>query len=240
MMGMFYLACLYGVLRGAQSPRPVPWYVAAVVACWLGMGTKEVTVTAPVVVLLYDRIFLADAWTTIVRRRGGVYAAFVPAVVAVLHASAGTMQGDADFPAGFGYRGVTVWHYLSAEPGVILLYLRLALWPATLCLDYMRPPPGSAAGIVGPSVVVLTVLAATMVALFRRPALAFAGLSFFLILALTSSVMPLADLAAEHRMYLPLASVVVLLVLAAHALACRMVRDGRTRGGLEAVALVAV
>ncbi len=58
-MGLFYLLTLYCVIRGACSARPVGWCLSAVVACALGMASKEVMVTAPVIVLLYDRSFLA-------------------------------------------------------------------------------------------------------------------------------------------------------------------------------------
>jgi len=59
-------------------------------------------------------------------------------------------------------------------------------------------------------------MAATLWALVRRPAVGFLGAWFFLILAPTSSVMPIADLAFEHRMYLPLAAVVALCIIGAY------------------------
>ncbi|MGA2604929.1 MAG: hypothetical protein ABSG14_11940 [Verrucomicrobiia bacterium] len=42
LMGLFLLLTLYGTLRGSQSSRPHAWYLGAVVACALGMGSKEV------------------------------------------------------------------------------------------------------------------------------------------------------------------------------------------------------
>src|SRR5947209_19178438 len=51
----------------------------------------------------------------------------------------------------------------------------------------------------------------------RRPFLGrVLGAWFFLILAPTSSIFPIADVAFEHRMYLPLATVVVLVVVGGH------------------------
>ena len=50
----------------------------------------------------------------------------------------------------------------------------------------------------------------------------FLGAWFFLILAPTSSFMPIRDLAFEHRMYLPLAAVIALAVAAAHLASERM------------------
>ena len=68
------------------------------------------------------------------------------------------------------------------------------------------------------SMVVVILLAAAIWALVRRPMWGFLGGWFFLILAPTSSVMPIRDLAFEQRMYLPLAAVIALAVLAARAL----------------------
>jgi Flp pilus assembly protein TadD len=66
--------------------------------------------------------------------------------------------------------------------------------------------------------IILGLIAATVWALVRRPAVGFLGAWFFLILAPTSSVMPIADLAFEHRMYLPLAAVVTLFIIGGYRL----------------------
>jgi Flp pilus assembly protein TadD len=53
------------------------------------------------------------------------------------------------------------------------------------------------------------------------PPLGFLGACFFLVLAPTSSVLPIIDLAFEHRMYLPLAAVVVAGVVAVNTALAR-------------------
>jgi len=60
---------------------------------------------------------------------------------------------------------------------------------------------------------VLLLLLGTAVALYRRWWTGFWGAWFFLVLAPTSSVLPIADVAFEHRMYLPLAAVVAVAVI---------------------------
>jgi protein O-mannosyl-transferase len=54
------------------------------------------------------------------------------------------------------------------------------------------------------------------------------GAWFFLILAPTSSVFPIRDLAFEHRMYLPLAAVVASVVIGGYLVGQWLVRNGRT------------
>jgi tetratricopeptide (TPR) repeat protein len=66
------------------------------------------------------------------------------------------------------------------------------------------------------------------------------AVTFFLILAPSSSVVPIKDLAFEHRMYLPLAPLITLVVLGGYAasarLAQRLGRDPQSRAALQYVA----
>src|SRR5262249_40789195 len=73
LMGLFFLLTLYCSIRGFQSPHPAWWYLAAIIACGLGMGTKEVMVSAPLLVLLYDRLFVPGSFRELVQRRWGLY-----------------------------------------------------------------------------------------------------------------------------------------------------------------------
>ena len=110
-----------------------------------------------------------------------------------------------------------------SQPGVILHYLRLSVWPYPQCLDYGWPIETRwLVGIALPGLAVLGLLAASVVAMLRGRRIGFLGIAFFLILAPTSSFMPIQDLCFEHRMYLPLACVVTACVLAGHAIFQRL------------------
>jgi len=215
LMGLFYLLTLYCFIRAESSPRPLLWHAAAVAACALGMGSKEVMVSAPLIVLLYDRSFIAGSFRAAMQRRRGLYLGLA-ATWLILVRSGIEAVGPNAVSAGFQLQAVTPFQYARSEPGVILHYLALAFWPAGLCLDYGWPVANSL-GQIAPGVIVIGgLLAATAWALVRRPKWGFVGAWFFLILAPTSSIMPIKDLAFEHRMYLPLAAVVLVLILAAY------------------------
>ena len=108
---------------------------------------------------------------------------------------------------------------------MILHYLRLAFWPHPLVLDYGWPV-AQTVGEILPGAIVVGGLAWRRPSMpcWRGPAWGFLGAWFFLILAPTSSVMPLADLAFEHRMYLPLAAVVTVTVLGGYRLLVEIAR----------------
>ncbi len=212
LMGMFYLATLYCVVRGAESPRPDRWHILSVAACALGMATKEVMVTAPVVIWLYDRTFLAGTFIGALRMRWKLYAGLAATwlVLALL------LMGAMDPGRAIGYEhGVTWWNYALTESRVVIHYLWLSLWPYPLILDRGMDIVQHPAE-VGPFLVAIALLVGgTAYALWRRPVLGFAGAWVLVILSPASSVVPVAfQPMAEHRMYLPLASVVVAGVLA--------------------------
>ncbi len=221
LMGLCYLLCLYAMIRGSASKGPWRWYGVAIFACALGMGTKAVMVTAPVVMVVFDRVFLSTSWRQLARRRGVFFAClFATWVVLALCGEAITVLQTTPkdgINVGFAYKGISPGAYAMTQPVVILRYLRLCFWPDTLCLDYQWPAVASFGAALGPALVVGALLLATIGALATRHWLGFAGAWFFLVLSPTSSIVPIRDVIFEHRMYLPLAAVVTVVVFGAHA-----------------------
>jgi hypothetical protein len=66
--GLLYLLTLYAFVRGTTTSAN-PWLWLSVATCFLGMASKEVMVSAPLMVLLYDRTFVAGSWGEAWRRR---------------------------------------------------------------------------------------------------------------------------------------------------------------------------
>jgi protein O-mannosyl-transferase len=110
---------------------------------------------------------------------------------------------------------------LLTEPGVILHYLRLSMWPYPLCLDYGWPMARTWMSILPSALVMATLLGATAWACKTNSTWGFLSVWLFLILAPTSSLFPLDSPRYEHRMYLSLAAVVALVVLGLYSLAGR-------------------
>jgi tetratricopeptide (TPR) repeat protein len=215
LMGLFYLLTLYAFIRACgQGPRTArAWFVLCALCCLLGMATKEVMATAPLVVFLYDRTFLSGSFREAWRRHGREHAVLaatwliLPFLVLSTHGRGGS--------AGFG-SGVYWWAYGLTQLQAVVHYLRLSIWPSPLIFDYGSALAGGFAAVLPQALVVAALAAATAWALFRKPALGFLGGAFFVILAPSSSIVPVAtETMAEHRMYLPLVPLVVLFVAGA-------------------------
>lgn len=212
MAGLCYLLVLYGTLRGAESDRPYRWYGAVFVAYVLGLGSKEWVATAPLAVLCLDLLLLPGRWY----RRWGLYLTLVAPLLAAglwwlltYPDMFGLLTGDSE-------KGGPL-DYARTQPGVLLYYLRLALWPYPLCIDYAWPLSRDWAAAAPATAVVLGALATCCWGLYRRRPWAFPGLLFFFVLLPTSSFVALRDPLVEHRMYLPLAPVLLAPVLGVHA-----------------------
>jgi tetratricopeptide (TPR) repeat protein len=220
LMGLFYLLTLYCSIRAFRGAGPWStglWIVSATVFCSLGMGTKQVMISAPLLVFLYDYTFCSGSWKNAIRNHWCLYAGLATSWAPLVLISFKLFASQSD-TCGFGVKSIAWYQYALSQPGVILHYLRLSFWPHPLCLDYMWLPARHISEIVIPLVPVAGLLALTFLGLWRRTWWGFLGAWFFFILALTSSFIPILDLAFEHRMYLSLMAVVVLVVLGVYRL----------------------
>lgn len=208
---LFYLAALWSLARSSVAVRPSAWLMFGAAVCWLGAWTKETLLTLPVVALLYDRAFLAGGLREIWRKRWPFYVAASAASAWIVVQSSALFappERPDQVSAGLHLQQVTPWEYLRTQSLVILHYLRLAIAPVGQSFDYGWPVAESVALWLPALLVVGALALLTAYAAWRWPAVGFLPAAFFLILAPTSSLVPVLDLAVEHRMYLPLAAVV--------------------------------
>ena len=217
LMGLCYLGTFYCFLRGATAVRGREWYGLAVVICALGMATKEVMVTAPVLLLAFDWTFLAGSLPEIWQRRRRVYAALGATWLLLAYLMISSHLGERQIgPTG----DLSSWTYFLTECRVVVAYLGLALWPQGLVFDYgwinWAEPLGVAllcAAFLG------GLLGGALVLWYRRRGLGWLGLGFFVLLAPTSSFVPISGQPmAESRLYLPLALLVAAGVLGGYRL----------------------
>ena len=219
LMGLFFFLTLYCSIRAWNAPRL--WTAAAIASCALGMGSKQTMVAAPFIVGLWDWIFATADPATIRQSRRSLYAGLAATwiILAVLVAMERWPHS-----IGFAREGWTPWTYLLTQSGVIVHYVRLSLTGSPLSLDYDGwPMARSIAQVAQYALPLAIIVVATGVAIVRRRPWGFPGGWFFVTLAPSSSVLPLAtEIAAERRMYLPLAALIVAAVVAAYLIGQRV------------------
>ena len=211
--GLFYLSTIYFFIRSTKAGNPRLWRALSVFALVCGVATKEIVATAPLIVLLYDRAFIENSLRRILALRGRYYGALAATwlLLGALMVSTDVHQrikGDLR-------QTVSPWSYALTESRVVVDYGRLAAWPSPLVFDYGGEIlVGDVRAVIPFIAIVLCALVVTVL-LWRlsKPA-AFLASAFFLILAPTSSVIPVAlQPMAESRMYLPLAAIVIGIVV---------------------------
>jgi len=194
------------------------WTWVALASCGLGMATKETMVVAPLLLALQDGLFYGGSWKERWAERRVIYTGSVLCwgLLAFL-ITTGTQSGET--AAG---EHLSPWLYLASQTGVIVHYLKLIFWPASLCFDYAWPVEFNFSRVLLPGTFLVAALAVSVRATWKRRAWAYPLTAFFLLLAPTSSILALPDLAVEHRMYLPSATVLILSIILLRAIWLRL------------------
>jgi tetratricopeptide (TPR) repeat protein len=213
-----YLATLLLLLaaeRTASTPRRWLFWASAYGTFLFGLGTKQIVVTVPLAYLLLmtavpekTQAAARISW----RRRLAVLAPFLATAGWFVHQLMASVQGHRD--VGAAVAGMTPWTYFLTQWKVLLIYLRLVFWPAGQCLDWRYPVTTHLdASTILAGVGLAAIGGGALVFLWRFRGEAgedaaaarisgFGVLWFFVLLAPTSSFVPIADVLVEHRVYL--------------------------------------
>jgi len=217
------------------------WLGGVAVGLLLAVGAKQVGLVAPVLLLLQDRLLLARRWRDVWRAKWPVYAAGVALIgVGVVWLGVGRLLTVGAATVGFHF-GVPWELYFANQPRVIVRYVFAAVWPVGLVVDdFAGAPSRSLTPLVTSAAAVVTLGVVAAWRARRRPGLALAVLGSAVVLAPTSSFVPLADLSMLHRFHLPLLAMAAI-VTAGAAAAVRRARgaapSASARRGLVAGAL---
>ena len=247
-LGGLWLAAIAAQRIGNGQQHPWALLAGLALVSAFGLFSKESVVVLPFLVGLYDWCFIASGRPRTLARHWPIYATLLLVAatavglrwwqaahqgvplggVAISLPGAATPDGDAATQA------LTPRRYLSWQLGVLLYYLRLIVFPDSLCFDcgYLVPWPVRASPLGEAVWVPALVLAGLGVWAWRArpryPLATFALWASAVALAPTSSVLPLTDVYVEHRLYLPIALVALLAVTAGFSATAALER----RGGL--------
>jgi tetratricopeptide (TPR) repeat protein len=216
---LFYYAAFVVFLYHKEAA--VSWRSAAAIFALFGLAvaTKEHTVTLPVLLLLTDYFWNPGFSLSGMRRNWRVYVPVVLGGVALGgYVASRAVAGSQS--AGFGLSSVSPLQYLLTQFGVFFHYVRLFVVPVNLNADYDHPFAKSL--LDNGAWFWLPLLMACVFAawLMRRryPLAAYGFFAILLLLAPTSSILPIQDPIAERRMYLPMIGYLLVLLEAVRRL----------------------
>jgi len=195
----FYAAFALFLYRRSEA---IGWLEAlGVVALFAAAAsTKEHAAVLPALLLLTD--FFWSSWRGI-RRNWRLYALLAIAGAAALRMVWRILRGNNT--AGFSVQGFTWVQYFWTQCRAIWFYIRLFVLPFGQNVDHdfaVSRTPTDHGALIGLAALLLAVAAAIY---YRRrfPLASYGFLAFLLLLAPTSSFVPILDVVAERRLYLP-------------------------------------
>lgn len=191
------------------------FFSTSLISAVLGMKTKEFVLLLPIIIIIYEFLFLDGPF---IKRIRYILPFILTLAVVPLSlkntAESGLTESAAKLSGAFN--GISRWDYLTTQFRVIVTYIRLLLFPAKQRFDYDYPIYRT---FFTPEVVVSAIL---LVSLFSlgiyllwisrdknregRPLYRLAAFGifwFFITISAESSIIPIADVIFEHRLYLP-------------------------------------
>lgn len=213
----FYLLTMFLFIRSlttdaARLRRLLYWLSVATLV--MGMLTKEEVFTAPIILLLMTVIVLRKPLSVSLKTTVPhlLCLPLIPALVAVTSAVQNTaglsLKGSVNVVNFYNY---SVLHYAITQLSVIATYLRLLLLPYGQNVDYDYPLYTSLLqGRVILALILVAIIVLSAVQFYRRSPqqihrrlVLFGVVFFFVAISITSSIIPLAELIAERRTYIP-------------------------------------
>jgi tetratricopeptide (TPR) repeat protein len=211
---LFYIASVFLYLRSRLlhartgfTGRVMALYTAWALVTIAAFFTKETTATLPLMLLLVESTLMHPRLYI----NGKLLLAFSAFAALCLYVLLYYIKPDIashgmhEMPG--GYLEISRWQYLLTQLRVMITYVRLALFPFNQNLDYDYPIVSDLfmhdawAGLL-----LILSLAACAAACYRRYRLISLGIIWWFVSLVTeSSIVVLADVIFEHRLYLPMA-----------------------------------
>jgi tetratricopeptide (TPR) repeat protein len=205
--GLSSLFCFgaFALFLYRRSPA-ITWPVALGVIALFGaaMATKENTVVLPALLLLTDYFWNPGFSLDGIRRNWRLYA--LMAAGSAIGAAKVIQVLTSSVSAGFRVKGLAWYQYLFTQFRVVFTYLRLFLFPTGQTVDYDYPishtimEHGAILGLIG----ILALVGAAIYYHRRYPLASYGFFAFLILLAPTSSLIPIDDPISERRVYLPM------------------------------------
>ena len=206
---MFYVLSMlfYVKFRMSKALRARwPLFAGCVITAFLAFGTKEITATLPLFIILYEWYFFQELSAQWAKRNflvlGGIFLLFI--IIALIYLDYNPV---ARVLASYRMRDFTPLQRILTEFRVVIFYISLLLWPnpSRLNLDHDFAISYSLVNPVTTLIsltVIIALIAFAILIARKEPLLSFCIFWFFGNLVIESPIIGL-ELVFEHRNYLP-------------------------------------
>jgi protein O-mannosyl-transferase len=208
--GFLYFAAWLVFLRHFEKETSLLLALKICILAGLAVMAKESAISLPAILLLTDFYFSKEPMAKQLAHRFNLYGLFLAGGLVAVALILRSLTGET--AAGFA-TGIRPFDYALTQCRAILTYVRLFMLPVGQNGDWQMPFYHSVAdGAAGAFAAGLAGLLALTVWLYSRARLISYGLAVFLLmLAPTSSFVPIKDALAERRMYLPVTGLILAL-----------------------------
>ncbi len=207
---MFYLAAILFYAKARLSEKKkVFYFILTGLSLIMGLFTKEITITIPLMIVMYELIFFRKNFSF--KNKYFIIACFalLAAAVALFYSgfiqniSAGNLSGNLLY---YTSEKLNSYNYLLTQFRVVADYLRMLFLPIAQNLDYEYSLSNSLFDLVVISTMLLHIGVISFAEyIFKKNRLiTFAIFWFYLTLSVESSIIPIKDVINEHRLYLPM------------------------------------
>jgi len=191
------------------------------------MASKEVMVSAPLIVLLFERTFIVGTLSNCLRRSWPLYIGLALTWLLLAGLTIASPRPDS---AGF-HLGIPPHVWWLTQSQIVFLYLKLVIWPWPLLIHYELPYVTNLVDAWYYVVPLLLVGIFSAILLWKNRPLGFLGTFFFAILSPTFVIPVVTEMAAERRMYLALVPLILIFVIGIYRLSEVFVRQAAGSDG---------
>jgi len=204
MAGMFYIMSLFFYGKGRLlhvkdgfDIRVILLYLFALFSVILGLLTKQIVITIPFVILLFELFFIRN-------KAGGIFKKYLVISFSMLFILSLIIIFGGFLPK--ETETITRSEYLFTQFRVIVKYIQLLLFPVNQALDYDLSLSGNLLEwkVIACLFIILVLIVAAFLLYKKKHLISFGIFWFFITLSVESSILPIRDVINEHRLYLPL------------------------------------
>jgi len=227
-------ACFLQFQAAPRSASRACWMAATVSCAALGVLCKEHAAVAPLCLALFALVLRPASEPLTLRTAANALLEnkwLVIGLSLIWPLAGWVVWAQRARYSEFGQARWTLWEYVLSQPRSLTRYLQLAVWPAGQSIDYCWVPPVGFWEQAPGWVITSLWVGLFLWGLKYAPAWALASGIPLLVLAPTSSLLPVGDLCVEHRMYLPLLPLVAA-VMVGGAAAIEKLLSGKGFSGL--------